>query len=251
MNLFVATDIIKFLNDDNNYKINLKTIDQNLIQLIFDNKPSSDILISGFDILNEYDFTNQSDNFYHNYNTIYRELDNIVILSNNESVFVEVELPELQLPDIKYYQNIKNEYLSNICNNMIIGGVDVEIDGNIEHFSYKDEDQINIKELFDISNITQVPMYYHSDGNSCKLYTVEQIAQIYINNATNKFHHTTYINQLKRYVNELENIEEIESVEYGDDLTGEYLDTYNLAMNQFKLMIESMIGGKLNEGENN
>lgn len=246
-------DIINFAYDNYSSDVieaNILALSDSLIKLILpiNIDLSDEILTSGFKVLNEYDNSDQSGDYYLHYNYIYDRNNNEIILTNNKDCVLNNRIVKM---DIDIFKKMKNEYLSNICNDMIIGGVDVEIDGNIEHFSYKDEDQINIKELFDISNITQVPMYYHSDGNSCKLYTVEQIAQIYINNATNKFHHTTYINQLKRYVNELENIEEIESVEYGDDLTGEYLDTYNLAMNQFKLMIESMIGGKLNEGENN
>lgn len=41
----------------------------------------------------------------------------------------------------------------------------------------------------------------------------------------NKAHHITYTNQLKLYVCSLTNKEDVESVTYGQDLTGEYLDT--------------------------
>ena len=91
---------------------------------------------------------------------------------------------------------------------------------------------------------TNVPLYYHADGESCKLYTVEQIVNIYTTNATNKMHHITYFNQLKLYVNTLETNEEVELVNYGDELTGEYLKTYNDAMVQANIGLTTLLGGE-------
>ncbi len=55
------------------------------------------------------------------------------------------------------------------------------------------KDQTNIKELFDLAIQTNVPMYYHSDGNSCKLYTVKQIIELYTTADMNKMHHITLL----------------------------------------------------------
>ena len=114
----------------------------------------------------------------------------------------------------------------------------------MEHFSYNEEDQVNIKELFDLAIQTNVPMYYHPDGASCKLYTVEQIVSIYTTNVTNKMHHITYFNQLKLYVNSLKTSEDVETVTYGDELTGDYLKTYNNAMEQASIGLTTFLGGE-------
>ena len=128
-----------------------------------------------------------------------------------------------------------------ICNQMIVNGIDVEIDGVVEHFSCKEEDQMNIKELFDLSGQTNVPMYYHSDGGNCKAYTTEQIISIYATACANKNHHTTYFNQLRQYINSLETLEEIEAVVYGQELPNEYIETYNGAMTQAQLVLETLL----------
>ena len=130
---------------------------------------------------------------------------------------------------------------SKICNEMIIKGIDVEIDGVVEHFSCKEEDQMNIKELFDLSAQTNVPMFYHADNRNCKAYTADQIIYIYSTACANKNHHTTYFNQIKQYINSLDTLEEIESVTYGQELFGEYLDTYNAAMAQAQVVLETLL----------
>ena len=130
---------------------------------------------------------------------------------------------------------------NNICNQMIVKGIDVEINGVVEHFGYKEEDQMNIKELFDLSGQTNVPMYYHADGGNCKAYTTEQIISIYATACANKNHHTTYFNQLRQYINSLETLEEIEAVVYGQELPNEYVETYNGAMAQAQLVLETLL----------
>ena len=87
-------------------------------------------------------------------------------------------------------------------------------------------------------------MYYHADGESCKLYTVDQIVSIYTTNAVNKMHHITYFNQLKMYIDSLETIDEIEIINYGDELTGECLNTYNEAMLQANVGLTTLLGGE-------
>lgn len=131
---------------------------------------------------------------------------------------------------------------STTCANLIESGVDVDIDGNIEHFSYnKEEDQINLFELFTLSSQTNVPMNYHPDGGSCKTYTTDQIIAIYATASTNKNHHTTYFNQIRNYILSLTTVEEVEAVQYGQDLTGKYLETYNASMAQAQLVLEALL----------
>lgn len=142
-------------------------------------------------------------------------------------------------------KTLKINELSRICNQSIICGVDIDIDGKIEHFSYTDEDQKNIKELFDIVVQTNKPMYYHSDNGGCKLYSAEQIINLYIAEVTNKMHHTTYNNQMKMYIETLNDEEIISATFYGDELHDEFLETYKNAMLQAKETIETLLQNKL------
>ncbi len=82
---------------------------------------------------------------------------------------------------------------------------------------------------------TKMPMYYHANGKGCRLYSVEQIVNLYSTASMNKMHHQTYFNQMKMYIMSLEDKEAVDALEYGvSELNGEYLDTYNAAMEQAK-----------------
>lgn len=253
--------LIKFKDFSDNEKLNvnlsLDPLGRVMISFTEDNIPNDSILLSGFIEINEHNFIEQSN--FSDMNYIYHKIDDLTyILTNDENdIYTEPEIPEYEnsrLPAEGYprfdseqfltideIRNRKISSLSYICNKQIISGVDIEIDGSVEHFSYSDEDQANIKELFDLAVQTNVSMYYHSDGNSCKLYTVDQIIAIYTTAAMNKMHHITYFNQLKMYLRSLEDSETISGVEYGHELTGKYLDTYNTAMTQIKASIEALL----------
>ena len=138
-------------------------------------------------------------------------------------------------PHIKTIDDAKKEKISKLnelCYKNIIDGIDVEIDGSVEHSSYSEEDQINIKELFDLTYSKNCNVWYHADGATCKEYTSDQFIQVYSAEVSNKMHHTTYFNQLKLFTESLTTIEEVNKVEYNQLLTGVYLETYNKALIQ-------------------
>ena len=93
-------DIIKFLNADEKIEAKLKILNKNLVEFTFyNNKLTNDIILSGFEVLNEHDFRNQSGEDYYGFTTLYRKIDeNTFILSNDESVYIE---PEVIIPYIK------------------------------------------------------------------------------------------------------------------------------------------------------
>lgn len=213
------------------YSVDFHKISDNVVELV-GNFP---IQTDGFMLSRE----NMDDKWdYSGFTTVYREIDGGCQFSNNGSVYVEPIPYEPTLEEIK--ENKINQ-LSDTCNFLIINGVDINIDGALEHFSYKEEDQVNIKEIFDLAVQTNVPMYYHADSESCKLYTVEQIINLYATATTNKMHHITYYNQLKEFVNDLETVEDVQNVEYGQELFGTYLDTYNASMYQAQLVLEALL----------
>ena len=151
--------------------------------------------------------------------------------------------------DISNYQGSSEEplaedkisELNTICNKMITSGVDVEIDGKTEHFSYTIEDQANIDDIAQMAKSTNMEQSYHCDNGSCKLYTVEEITKIYMTQKMNKAHNITYANQLKLYVKSLKEKAEVESIAYGQDLTGEYLNTYNTIMEHEQSVAKAFI----------
>lgn len=241
---------IHFYNSNVIYKGVTDFVNKNVIVIVFDDAIPTAEINNGFEILNEHNDFIQAE--YPDYITVYRTYEddvNRIEFSNDGSVYVEpvIPTPEPYVPTLEEVKSMKINDLSYICNSAIVDGVNVEIDGAVEHFSYKDEDQVNIKELFDLAISTNVPMYYHADGESCKLYTVEQIIELYATATTNKMHHTTYYNQLRLYIETLETTEEVEAIGYGVELTGEYLDTYNASMAQSQLVLEALLAQRANE----
>ena len=213
------------------YSVDFHKISDNVVELV-GNFP---IQTDGFVLSRE----NMNDDWdYSGFTTIYREIDGGCQFSNDGSIYIE---PIPYEPTLEEVKESKISELSDTCNFLIVNGVDMLIDDNLEHFSYNENDQVNIKEIFDLAVQTNVPMYYHADGESCKMYTVEQIVNLYATATTNKMHHTTYFNQLKRYVNDLGEVEDVQAVTYGQELFGDYLDTYNNSMYQAQLVLEALL----------
>lgn len=226
----------------------------NLLKITFDKSVDVDSLLedmSFFDLVEILTRNNEVCGSYADFNTVYlhdSETPNIVTLSNDGSIYVEPEVPDVDdiptyVPTLEDVQSAKIRELSYICENLIVNGVDVEIDGVTEHFSYKLEDQNELKSAFDLALQTGMAVPYHSDGNGCKLYSVEQITSLYIAQQTNLTHNKTYFNQMKMYIGTLEDIEVVKSISYGDALTGQYLDDYTVVMNQAALIIQKVLEG--------
>lgn len=192
-------------------------------------------------------------NVFKNFITLYnKDLDNNTIyLSCDGSVYdpetsgsiwpepmPEPEIPELTLEEVKAQ---KIAELSTICNQNIIHGVTMEIDGEQKLFSYKTEDQSNLLNALQLARATKMSMPYHADGCNCRLFTPEEITQLYILEMTNLTHNQTYMNQLKMYIESLDDKLAVEAVLYGNELTGKYLETYNMIMEQSKLVIQKFL----------
>lgn len=129
--------------------------------------------------------------------------------------------------------------ISNACKTAITNGIDL----NNSHYTYDADDQNNISNAVTLANQTKLAVPYHADGESCRLFEPEEITTIYVLEETNLTHNVTYHNQLKLYVQTLETIEEIETIKYGEtELTGQYLDVYNMIMIQAQEVIRHFIG---------
>ncbi len=74
------------------------------------------------------------------------------------------------------------------------------------------------------------------------MYSPEEIISIYIAQLTNKTGNTTYYNQLKLYVqNELQKADDVLAVQYGQELTGAYLENYTEIIAQSQAIVEQFI----------
>ena len=129
------------------------------------------------------------------------------------------------------YLNEKLKSLSDVCNEKITNGAEVVLsDESKKTFSYSIEDQSNVSEMFNAIVMGATSYPYHANGEGCKMYSAEDIVKIYSTLTTLKTSQVTYYNQLREYVKTLESIQDIQSVTYGQELTGSYLETYNELM---------------------
>lgn len=235
---------IKFNKNDIIFNVKMTRVKDDVIKIESEKAIPNEIIINGFAIINEFNDSIMAD--YSDYKTIYVESTDKAYYLSTGAKYVEPtpENPEQTEPIIETLENIKTNKISElntICNKMITSGVDVEIDGKTEHFSYTIEDQANIDDIAQMAKSTNMEQSYHCDNGSCKLYTVEEITKIYMTQKMNKAHNITYANQLKLYVKSLKEKAEVESIAYGQDLTGEYLNTYNTIMEHEQSVAKAFI----------
>lgn len=147
-------------------------------------------------------------------------------------------------------KEMKLAELSKICKEKIENGVTINIDGIQEHFTYGIEngDQGNIDDLFNLVKATGLPQPYHCSGGDCKLYTIEQIYALYIAVKQLKAQETTYYNQLREMIlKEYADVGDVKAIEYGAELTGIYLETYESMMAQSELIISALTSAEINK----
>ena len=241
-------DKIKFLNDSNVYDVSLQ-ISRNIAVIEFtDMVPAISVITRGFQLLNEHNLLVQGE--YGAYTTIYRTYEDNEMkfeLSNDGSVYVPPVVPdplpepEPYIPTYEEILNNKINELSSVCQQTIEAGLD--IDGL--HYSYSEKDQINLNDIVSTVKLTGLPLGYHADGQNCTEYSADELMNIYIQLAMNKYCQQTYFNQSREYLKSLEesetNKEIIEGYIYGTPLAGIYLETYNAMVALYNAQIQSII----------
>lgn len=130
-----------------------------------------------------------------------------------DSVFVIVE----QTPNKTPFSKIVESFVSlikNKCGEFITNGSFIELsDGTTKEFSFKIEDQINLKELVD-NNTEDSLIFYHANGEYDTEYSYQDIVTIYKTLYNNKIFNQIYSQVMCRWLNESFTEEMYESKEY-------------------------------------
>jgi len=160
----------------------------------------------------------------------------------DESVLQKYEKFQLE-----YNLPLKLDEISTSCREAINNGTQVQLsDGSFKQFSYTLEDQSNISEMFTAIMIGATEYPYHADGEDCVVYSAQDIIAIYSTLTSLKTAQTTYHNQLKAYVQSLDNAQDVMAVQYGQELTGGYLEKYNqlmeVAQEQMAIILSKLQG---------
>lgn len=145
-----------------------------------------------------------------------------------------------------------NEF-SKICQQTIENGADIVFDeadaeNTTEHFDFTTEDQANINSMFNAVLLGATEYPYHSKGNICKVYTKDQISKIYITMQATVTGQISYYNAMKNYLETEfaglrdENSENtFRAIQYGDPLTGVYLENYNAMMQVANTQVQAIV----------
>ena len=218
---------VRFQGSGTIYQMKVTVPAEGLVQLHFP-IPDGVEVITGFEVLTEKG-TVYGD--YTGYTTIYREMeDGSIILSNDGSVYVPPAPPEAadpepepEPPTLEEVRAQKLQEVGEACRQIIHAGVDVVLpDNTVEHFSLKEEDQINLfgKQAQLISGAERLE--YHQDGHPCRYYTAEEMQAIITAAMQHVSYHTTYCNSLNMWIAGATTTEELNTIFYGADIPEEY-----------------------------
>lgn len=157
-----------------------------------------------------------------NYSTIYRQLENEIILSNDGSVYVEPEPVPPYTPTLEELKQAKKAQMSAECQQTIYAGVTVDLPAGSERFSLKQEDQINLfgKQAQLAAGETQLE--YHQDNHPCRYYTAAEMQQIITAAMQWVSYHTTYCNSLYTWINAATAADDLDDITYGADIPAAY-----------------------------
>lgn len=156
------------------------------------------------------------------YTTVYKILDDGVILSNDGSVRIEPEPPEPYVPTLAELQAAKKSEVSVACEQIIYSGITVDLPDGAEHFSLTEKDQINLfgKQAQLAAGADRLE--YHQNGHPCRYYSAAEMQQIITAAMEHVSYHTTYCNSLNMWIGGTETAEQLENVFYGADVPAEY-----------------------------
>lgn len=239
---------IRFLNNQNIYDGEVSSRG-NIVAIKFSNTlPPQGTLTNGFELLNENNGLVQGN--YTAYTTIYKTFEDnnmLIELSCDGSIYVAppepkpIPDPEPYVPTYEEVLTNKINELSSTCQYTIEAGLEI----NDLHYSYTEKDQINLNDIVSTVKLTGLPLGYHADGQNCTEYSAEELMNIYIQLAMNKYCQQTYFNQSREYLKSLEesdvNKEIVESYTYGTPLTGVYLENYNNMVALYNAQIQAII----------
>ena len=161
---------------------------------------------------------------------------------NGVNVSSDEEARRIVEPTLEEVISDKLKEISNACEQTIFNGIDVTMsDGTTKHFSLKIEDQMNLNGLVSQVSLGNIKaedgVPYHADGEICTMFSIADFTLIANTASAFKVRQTTYCNHLMAYVKSLTTKEEIDSVTYGQELTGEFLENYNKILKNSGIII--------------
>ena len=183
--------------------------------------------------------------------TVYRDEGQTVYLSDDSSVYHtpdpdtggEILPPEPYTPTLEELQAAKKQEVNAACNKTIVEGFDVKLsDGQIHHFTMKEEDQIAFLTCLALISKGETAIPWHPNGSStqpCVFHSTDDMQKITDAAYEHRTFHTTYCNSLKIWVEATETAEELQEIYYGADVP----ETYQSDVLKAYLKAKESVGG--------
>lgn len=134
---------------------------------------------------------------------------NIVVEQMREKIDPVMDFSKMTLEEIQEY---KCKEIQDEISHFIEKGTDVELPDGTEHFSLSTLDQLNIDKLTRRAELFQVPVPYHSDKNSCRVYMPKEMSLISLVTDAFVTQFTTLINAYNVWIRRCTSPEEVLSI---------------------------------------
>lgn len=130
-------------------------------------------------------------------------------------------------PEDTFLVSIREDRLkaiASMCEGTIYNGTDVTLSDNaVEHFSFSEHDQLNIKQAYDMCHAGLVEQFpYHADNNPCKYYLAKDIETIFETLMNYKLYHITRCNALNMWIKNCNDTETLKNITYSSEIPDEY-----------------------------
>lgn len=186
--------------------------------------------------------------FYQKFTTIYRN-DSVTKkyngyqLSNDGSVYVEPEIspnPKPYNPTLDEVKESKKAEIKMKVQNEILSDVMIASYA----FDYNESDMIAIRNAYEDSISSGMSVILKDSTGQSRELNEEEITDLYKKQEIKRLEKESYAQCLLDYIDGLTSKEAVNSVEYGDELTGKYLEKYNEKVSNTQSYIEKVISGK-------
>lgn len=159
-------------------------------------------------------------------------LKDIFNYSYIEGEFVRKENADADILD--RVRQAKIAMLSNICHEVIVNGFDYS-DGH--HYSLDENDQNSLNSL-SVKASQGLTTIWHYDGGECQPYTPEEMTALTRYAFQYITYHQVYFNQLRAYVNSIDNLDNLKVITYGIALPDTYAEKLNEYTDGFSVDME-------------
>lgn len=204
---------------------------------------------NGFDLFLDKECTiDIGGTFYQKFTTIYRN-DSVTKkyngyqLSNDGSVYVEPEIspnPKPYNPTLDEVKESKKAEIKMKVQNEILSDVMIASYA----FGYNESDMIAIRNAYEDSISSGMSVILKDSTGQTRELNKEEITDLYKKQEIKRLEKESYAQCLLDYIDGLTSKEAVNSVEYGDELTGKYLEKYNEKVSNTQSYIEKVISGK-------